>query len=143
VTRVVAVGIPERLKQAMRAALPDAVVVDDPIDAVDVLDVYPDAALIYGEELFGAIVTGQPIMFLPEQKPDPGAWFGPVARVLVLIDHQPTKLDELEFDDPRRLVMQAGVRVLASHLVDVSEFGAWHALSVLLDDILTPPRLRG
>lgn len=140
--RAIAVGIPDRLRSAVRE-LSGVLVEDNLANAADIVDMNPGVSVIYGEGLFGAVVTGQPIMFLPEQKPAPGDRFGPVPGVIVLIDHSPFKLDELEWDDPRRLATQAGVRVLASHLVDVSQQGVWVHLDVLLDQVLDTPRQRG
>lgn len=133
--RAVAVGIPDRLKDDL-ATLDGVVLAPDLVTAAGVLDDWPDAHVIYGEELFGAAVTGQPVFLLP-------AGQDVSDRVWVLMDAHPLKLDELAWDDPRRLGPQAGVRLRAGHLVDTSEPTALAQLDVLLNRDVDTPNVGG
>jgi hypothetical protein len=124
--RAVAVGIPDRLKEPL-AAMAGVVVVPDLVTAAGVLDDWPTAYVIYGEDLFGAAVTGLPVFLIPDQDQ------GYHDRVIVLMDVDPRHTDALSWDDARRLAPQAGVRLRARRLVDVSSSGAWLSLDALLD----------
>lgn len=139
-TRAIAVGIPDRLTGQL-AAVPGVAVEDSLETAAMMLELYPRAAVIYGENLFGDAVTGQPVFLINEQR-DPNGQPA-VRRVLMLIDHHPMKLDELAWDDPRRLAMQAGIRLSAGSVVDVSASGAWVALDARLDEHVDTPNTGG
>lgn len=137
--RAVAVGIPDRLKEQL-TALDGVMVEDDLVIAAGLLELHPGAFLIYGENLFGDAVTGQPVLLLPEQRD--GA--RPIPRVMVVMDLNPTAmLDDLRWDDPRRLAMQAGIRLRAGRVVDASAVGVWVALDVLLDGPVDTPNTGG
>jgi len=135
--RAVAVGIPDRLKDAV-AALPGVLVLPDLVTAAGVLEDFPDAHVVYGEELFGPAVTGLPVFLRMDQRAG-----GHNRRVWVLIDAHPQQLDGLEWDDPRRLATQAGIRLRAGRLVDVSEDGAWASFDSLLDQPVDTPNVGG
>jgi len=137
--RAVAVGIPDRLKERL-AGMNGVIVVPDLVTAAGVLEDWADAYVIYGEDLFGAAVTGMPVFLLPDQHD------GYHERVLVLTDIDPRHTESLAWDDPRRLAPQAGVRLRALRLVDVSSSGAWLSLDALLDGNppgVDTPRLGG
>lgn len=142
--RAIATGVPTRLQLAV-GAIPGVLMLDDLYLVGEAFDDNPHAAVIYGEDLFGEAATGQPVLFLPEQKAsdDPDASIAPLARVIMLVDHNPTRLDVLDWDDPRRLLSHAAVRLRASKVIDVSEPGAWLSLDVLLDEVVDIPPDQG
>lgn len=136
--RAVAIGMPDRIRDAMLVHLPDVLAVDSLTEAAAVLDDNPRALVLYGEVAFGAVVSGQPVFLLEEQRAQ-----RVVRRVGVVIDTDPNALADLEWDDPRRLAVQAGVRLAAGFLVDVSVDGVWGRLSNLLDERVAEPPVRG
>jgi hypothetical protein len=135
--RAVAVGIPDRLKDDL-ASLSGVVVVPDLSTASGVLEDYPDAHVVYGEHLFGPAVTGQPVFLLPGQVDSRHN-----QRVWVVVDAAPSTLGQLEWDDPRRLAAQAGVRLRAGRLLDVSDPGAWVSFDAVLDEPVDTPNTGG
>ena len=136
--RAVAYGIPQRLRGELRANLPDVLILDDPLAIADALETNPDVRLIYGEDAFGPAVTGRPPRFLTDQTAGRA-----LARVLVLVDVPPAGLRDLEWDDPRQLVIHAAGTLCAGVFVDVSQTGAWVAADVLLDQPVDAPPPKG
>lgn len=136
--RVLGVGIPQRLHTDFLANLSGAVLASSSEHAAAVLTAHPGVAVVYGEDTFGPAVAGQPVFLLPEQHER-----SIVPRVIILVDVEPTAeaMEGLSWDDPRRLVVHAGVRLNAGHLADVSPPGTWLALDVLLDELLAQPPL--
>lgn len=137
--RAVAVGIPERLRDEL-GGMTGVILAPDLSTAAGVLEDWPDAHVIYGEELFGMAVTGQPVFLLPEQGDPVGEARTALRRVWVIADAPPGELGDLPFDDPRQLTAHAAVRLRAQRLVDVSRTGAWVNFDALLDeDVDIPP----
>lgn len=130
--RAVAVGIPDRLKDSL-GGMDGMVVVPDLVTAAGVLDDWPRAYVLYGEDLFGAAVTGMPVFLFDEQPDD---W---QRRVMVIVDANPGKVDDLAWDDARRLVGQAAVRLRARRIVDLSEPAAWESLDKILNEPVDTP----
>lgn len=136
--RAIAIGIPDRMHRELEANLPGVRIVYDELSADEIVAEYPHVAVLYGEHTFGPAVSGQRVLVLPEQHDARR-----VERVVVVTDAMPTNLNTLAMDDPRRLAPQAGVRLAAGYLVDVSQPGVWVALDVLLDDIIDTPPAKG
>lgn len=138
--RAVAVGVPERLRERLEYV--DGVrVCGDLVAAAMVLSEAPHAAVMYGEALFGEAVTGQPVLLLDEQgglpsdeQPPP---FSP--RVLVVSDLPPNKLSDLDWDDPRKLGVQAMHRLRAKTYIDLSETGVLEDMDQHLTTVLALP----
>lgn len=133
--RAVAVGIPDRLKDTLTAL--DGVLVLDMVTALGVLEDHPNVHIVYGQELFGAAVVGQPVFLSPRQRD------GAQPSVWVLLDHHPEKLTELEWDDPRQLAVQASIRLNAGRLVDISYEGALEAFDTRLNEPVDTPTSGG
>jgi len=133
-TRAITVGLPPHLRAVVPLRVRGVVDMSGDLAAATAFTTEnPHVVVIYGQELFGNAVTGQPVYLLPDQvdvKHHP--------RVMLLA--QFVDRAELAWDDPRLFMGEAGVRLHAKHLIDANDERCWLSLDILLDRVVQPPR---